>query len=100
MVDTEENLGPGLGIDAMGGVVTSGMAAARLVSPGERVLGMCGPGCREELERVGVEVVRADLVEARRVDVVVVGFMKISTPGACGRRAGGDRGRSTIWNQR
>ena len=73
VVDTEEKLA-GLGIDAMGGVVTSGMAAARLVSPGERVLGMCGPGCREELERVGVEVVRADLVEARRVDVVVVGF--------------------------
>ena len=73
VVDTEEKLAA-LGIDAMGGVVTSGMAAARLVSPGERVLGMCGPGCREELERVGVEVVRADLVEARRVDVVVVGF--------------------------
>ena len=73
VVDTEEKLA-GLGIDAMGGVVTSGMAAARMVSPGERVLGMCGPGCREELERVGAEVVRADLVEDRRVDMVVVGF--------------------------
>ena len=73
VVDTEEKLA-GLGIDAMGGVVTSGMAAARLVSPGERVLGMCGPGCHEELERVGAEVVRVDMVEDRRVDTVVVGF--------------------------
>jgi len=66
--DTEEKLA-GLGIDAMGGVVTSGMAAAALVSPGERVLGMCGPGCREELERVGAEVVRDG-----PADTVVVGF--------------------------
>ena len=73
VVDTEEKLA-GLGIDAMGGVVTSGMAAARLVSPGERVLGMCGPGCREELERVGAKVVRSDQTVDRRVDTVVVGF--------------------------
>ena len=53
----------------MGGVVTSGMAAAGLVSSGERVLGMCGAGCREELERVGAEVVREGPAEA-----VVVGF--------------------------
>ncbi|HAZ17340.1 MAG TPA: HAD family hydrolase, partial [Acidimicrobiaceae bacterium] len=45
VVDTVQKLA-GLGMDAMGGVVTSGMAAARLVAPGERVLGMCGPGCR------------------------------------------------------
>ncbi len=68
VADTEEKLA-GLGIDARGGVVTSGMAAARLVAPGERVLGMCGPGCREELERVGAEVVRDGMV-----DTVVVGF--------------------------
>jgi len=66
--DTEGKLA-GLGIDAMGGVVTSGMAAAALVSPGERVLGMCGSGCREELERVGAEVVRDG-----SADAVVVGF--------------------------
>ena len=66
--ETEEKLA-GLGIDAMGGVVTSGMAAAGLVSSGERVLGMCGAGCREELERVGAEVVREGPAEA-----VVVGF--------------------------
>lgn len=66
--DTVDKLA-GLGIDAMGGVVTSGMAAAALVSPSERVLGMCGPGCREELERVGAEVVRDG-----PADAVVVGF--------------------------
>ena len=71
--DTEEKLA-GLGIDAMGGVVTSGMAAARLVTPGERVLGMCGPGCCEELERVGAEVVRAGSAGHEAVDTVVVGF--------------------------
>ena len=43
VVDTVQKLA-GLGIDAMGGVVTSGMAAARLVAKSERVLGMCGPG--------------------------------------------------------
>ncbi|MDG2428754.1 MAG: HAD-IIA family hydrolase [Acidimicrobiales bacterium] len=68
VVDTEEKLA-GLGIDAKGGVVTSGMAVAQLVSPGERVLGMCGPGCCEELERVGAEVVRDG-----HADTVVVGF--------------------------
>ncbi len=73
VVDTEEKLA-GLGIDAMGGVVTSGMAAARLVSSGETVLGMCGPGCREELERVGAEVVRAGDSDGSPVDTVVVGF--------------------------
>ena len=68
VVDTEEKLAA-LGIDAMGGVVTSGMAAARLVVPGERVLPMCGPGCREEFEARGAEV-----VDAGPVETVVVGF--------------------------
>ena len=39
----------GIGIDACGGVVTSAMATARLVKPGERVLGLCGAGAAEEL---------------------------------------------------
>ena len=52
VLDTEEKLA-GLGIDARGGVITSGRAAARLVAPGEGVLGMCGPGGREEREAVG-----------------------------------------------
>jgi len=68
VLDTEEKLA-GLGIDARGGVVTSGRAAARLVAPGERVLGMCGPGCREEMEARGAEV-----VSTGPADTVVVGF--------------------------
>ena len=68
VVDTVQKLA-GLGIDAMGGVVTSGMAAARLVAKSERVLGMCGPGCREELEARG-----AVMVDAGPADTVVVGF--------------------------
>ena len=46
----------GHGIDARGGVITSGMAAAAMVRSGEVVLGMCGPGAREELEAVGAIV--------------------------------------------
>jgi len=57
------------GIDAMGGVITSGMAAARMVEPGETVLGLCGPGAREELEARGARVVREG-----PADTVVVGF--------------------------
>ncbi|GIT45507.1 MAG: hypothetical protein Ct9H300mP12_00920 [Acidimicrobiales bacterium] len=68
VLDTEEKLA-GLGIDARGGVITSGRAAARLVAPGERVLGMCGPGCREEMEARGAEV-----VSTGPADTVVVGF--------------------------
>jgi 4-nitrophenyl phosphatase len=68
VVDVEAKLSHH-GIDAQGGVVTSGMAAARLVSPGEKVLGLCGPGCREELEARGAEVVRDG-----PADTVVVGF--------------------------
>ena len=57
------------GIDAQGGVITSAMVASQLVKPGERVLGMCGPGCREELESQG-----AIVVEEGPVDAVIVGF--------------------------
>ncbi|MBT3247271.1 MAG: HAD-IIA family hydrolase [Actinobacteria bacterium] len=57
------------GIDARGGVISSAMAAAKMVEPGERILGMCGPGCREELEAQG-----AVMVDDGPVDTVVVGF--------------------------
>ena len=40
-----------------------------MVQPGEVVLGMCGPGAREELEAAGATVVRDG-----PVDTVVVGF--------------------------
>ncbi|MBQ90555.1 MAG: haloacid dehalogenase [Acidimicrobiaceae bacterium] len=68
VVDVEAKLAHH-GIDACGGVVTSGMAAASLVQPGEVVLGMCGPGLVEELEAVGATVVREG-----PADTVAVGF--------------------------
>ncbi|MBC8364806.1 MAG: HAD-IIA family hydrolase [Actinobacteria bacterium] len=68
VVDVEAKLA-GHGIDARGGVITSGMAAAAMVQPGEVVLGMCGPGAREELEAVG-----AIVVGEGPADTVVVGF--------------------------
>ncbi|MDA8037902.1 MAG: HAD-IIA family hydrolase [Actinomycetota bacterium] len=58
-----------------GDVISSAMAAARLVSPGERALVLGGPGIFEALVGRGVETVEAGAgagVEA--VDVVVVGF--------------------------
>jgi HAD superfamily hydrolase (TIGR01450 family) len=68
VVDVEAKLASH-GIEARGGVITSGMAAAALVEPGEVVLGMCGPGAREELEAVG-----AVIVDEGPADTVVVGF--------------------------
>ncbi len=68
VVEVEEKLASH-GIDAMGGVITSGMAAARMVEPGETVVGMCGPGAREELEARGAVV-----VDEGPADTVVVGF--------------------------
>ena len=68
VVDVEAKLA-GHGIEARGGVITSGMAAAAMVQPGEVVLGMCGPGAKEELEAAGAIVVRDG-----PVDTVVVGI--------------------------
>ncbi len=47
----------GMGIDAGDGVITSAMAAATLVEPGERVLVCAGPGVVEALTERGAEVV-------------------------------------------
>lgn len=68
VADVESKLAS-MGVPAVGEVVTSAMAAARLVEKGERVMLAGGPGAREELERVGALV-----VDAAPVDVVVVGF--------------------------
>jgi len=57
------------GIDGRGRVVTSAMAAALLVQPGERALLCAGPGVREVLEQRGVEVVTSG-----PADAVVVGY--------------------------
>ncbi|HEY4375626.1 MAG TPA: HAD-IIA family hydrolase [Acidimicrobiales bacterium] len=57
------------GVPAQGAVVTSAMAAARLVEPGERALLVAGPGAREALEARGIDVVTEGLA-----DVVVVAW--------------------------
>ncbi len=57
------------GIPADGAVVTSAMAAAGLVEPGETALVCAGPGVDEALARRGVKTVRTGAA-----DVVVVGF--------------------------
>lgn len=59
----------GMGIDARGAVVTSAMAAARLVEPRERVLVCGGPGIDEAVTARGATAVRIG-----DADAVVVGF--------------------------
>ncbi len=58
-----------LGIDGCGDVVTSAMAVASLVEPGERVLVCAGPGVREALDER-----HADAVDHGPADSVVVGY--------------------------
>lgn len=57
------------GIDASGLVVTSATAAGRLISPGERVLVVGGPGIVEAVELAGAEV-----CSSGPADAVVVGI--------------------------
>jgi 4-nitrophenyl phosphatase len=57
------------GIDARGAVISSAMAAASLVLPGERALVCGGPGVLEALDKRGVTI-----IEDGQPDVVVVGF--------------------------
>ncbi|HVM54389.1 MAG TPA: HAD-IIA family hydrolase [Acidimicrobiales bacterium] len=58
-----------MGIPAEGEVLTSAMAAALLLEPGETALVCGGPGVSEALERRGVHTVREGAADA-----VVVGF--------------------------
>ena len=62
------------GIDPDDDVITSPMAAASLVTPGERVLACAGAGVIEALAARGVEVVDADDADPGPVDAVVVGL--------------------------
>ena len=62
------------GIDAGDGVLTSAMAAARLVAPGSRALVCAGPGVVEELTARDVEIIDASAPSIPSVDVVVVGY--------------------------
>ena len=57
------------GIDATGAVVTSAMAAAELVHPGESALVIGGPGINEAVETRG-----ATVVDGAAADAVVVGM--------------------------
>jgi HAD superfamily hydrolase (TIGR01450 family) len=59
----------GFAIPAAGDVLTSAVAAATLVKPGDRVLLCAGPGASEALTKVGAEVVTEG-----DADAVVVGF--------------------------
>ena len=59
----------GIGVPAVGDVLTSALAAAELVAAGERVLVCGGPGIRQALERRGAVVVDDGPCEA-----VMVGF--------------------------
>ena len=64
-----------IGISAVGDVVSSSMAAAYMVEPGQRVLVAGGPGVVEALQRRGVDVVRNSGAPIDgRVDAVVVGM--------------------------
>jgi 4-nitrophenyl phosphatase len=64
-----------IGIPAVGDVVSSAMAAATLVEPGERVLVAGGPGVVEALVARGVEVVVNDGAgDPDGFDAVVVGL--------------------------
>ena len=61
-----------IGIPAEGDVLTSAMAAARLVQPGERVLVCGGDGVRQAVRSRGATVVDDHVDEP--ADVVMVGF--------------------------
>jgi 4-nitrophenyl phosphatase len=62
------------GIEATGDVVTSAMAAASLVEPGERVLVAAGPGVVDAVEARGAVAVPTRSGARPVVDAVVVGF--------------------------
>ena len=64
-----------VGVAARGDVVSSAMAVAQLVQPGDRALVAAGPGVVEALEKADVEVVvNTGRPLADPVDVVVVGM--------------------------
>ena len=68
-----------LGISAEGAVLTSAMAAATLLHPGERVLVCAGDGAREAVLGVGAVAVEVDVLDGAStsggaVDTVLVGF--------------------------
>jgi 4-nitrophenyl phosphatase len=75
-VDEQEAALDRIGIPARGDVLTSAMAAAGMVRPGDRVLVCGGPGIEEALVRRGAVPVMAMAAAAADVDfdAVMVGF--------------------------
>lgn len=74
-VSAQEQALANVGIDARGDVITSAMAGAHVLRPGERVLICGGPGVHEAVTRVGANVVSHDDVDrGAPVDTVMVGF--------------------------
>jgi 4-nitrophenyl phosphatase len=72
-VEVQEAALASIGIPAVGDVLTSAMAAALLMQPGQRALVCGGEGLVQALEARGVEVCADDEVDAI-VDAVVVGW--------------------------
>ena len=72
-IEAQEAALSAIGVPALGDVLTSAMAAARLVQPGERVLVCGGEGVRQAVRDRGAIVVGDNDSEAT-ADVVVVGF--------------------------
>lgn len=68
-IDQQESALAAIGVPAVGDVLSSAMAAALLVEPGERVMVCGGPGVVEALERRGAVV-----VPEGPCDAVMVGF--------------------------
>ncbi len=63
-----------MGIDAPGRFISSAMAGANLVEPGERVFVLGGPGIAEAVQARGATLVDATSVEVGSIDAVLVGL--------------------------
>lgn len=74
VVAAQEEALAAIGIPAEGDVLTSAMAAATLVQPGERVLVCGGPGIAEAVAGRGAVAVAGDDPDGVDVDTVVVGM--------------------------
>ena len=74
-IEAQEGALAAIGVPAVGDVLTSAMAAARLVQPGDRVLVCGGDGVRQAVRNRGAIVVNDDVAAPNaEADVVMVGF--------------------------
>lgn len=91
-VEEQERALAAIGVPAEGDVLTSAMAAARLLQPGERALVAGGPGVSQALEKRGVICIAAAEVDAgAAVDAVVVGLHRSFDYAGLQRAAGAVR---------